>query len=683
MKSLLLLFALVVGTNAWATESTYTADFSTNGSAFSSTTQSVTITNNNLEATWGVSVTWLGSGSYWGSDKNGTQIGASKSGSTERAAKKIVISTSDIPGTISSVVVTAASNSSTGTLGVKVGSTSFSINSSTTTTLTGTLTGYTFTGSATGAIEMTFDNTVSGKYFKIGTIVVTYTTGGGGSISTVVTPQFNHGTGTYTTAQNVELSCDTEGATIHYTMTEDGTTPDDPTESDATYSSAISVTKNGSIIKAKAFKEGSNASLVASATYTIQPDQPTFEVSTVVAGKVNRGAQLTMSAAAGNTIIYTTDGTAASYSVPNGNIYDTPIIINNPMTIKAIAVDGYGNESQQAIETYAIYYAGGVDIIPNYTFFGKNAAYSGTTYSEVSGTKDGITITHSKGTGDNTYADGNSMRFYPNNTLTIEAPVGKTITNIVFTQANGQADDMTSTPSGYSATTKTWTGDAASVTFTRTGSSYLKFTNIEVVLANKATIAAACTDGEGMYYGTYSSAKAFKVPADLVVSEIKVVNGKLQLSDYTTGDVVPANTGVLIASDAAGSYTMEIATGGTSKLGSDNMLKPSGDAGITAENMNEANTKFYRLTMHDGTKLGFWWGAENGAAFALAANKAYLAVPTTNSVREGLWIDDDVTAIETVKAEKVTNEYFNLAGQRVAQPTKGLYIVNGRKVVIK
>ena len=47
-------------------------------------------------------------------------------------------------------------------------------------------------------------------------------------------------------------------------------------------------------------------------------------------------------------------------------------------------------------------------------------------------------------------------------------------------------------------------------------------------------------------------------------------------------------------------------------------------------------------------------------------------------------LDDDVTAIETVKAQNVENgQYFNLAGQRVAQPTKGLYIVNGKKVIIK
>lgn len=45
----------------------------------------------------------------------------------------------------------------------------------------------------------------------------------------------------------------------------------------------------------------------------------------------------------------------------------------------------------------------------------------------------------------------------------------------------------------------------------------------------------------------------------------------------------------------------------------------------------------------------------------------------------------DATAISTVKAEKTVaaGEYFNLAGQRVQQPAKGLYIVNGKKVMVK
>ena len=43
----------------------------------------------------------------------------------------------------------------------------------------------------------------------------------------------------------------------------------------------------------------------------------------------------------------------------------------------------------------------------------------------------------------------------------------------------------------------------------------------------------------------------------------------------------------------------------------------------------------------------------------------------------------DVTGIESVKAAEAKGEFFNLAGQRVAQPAKGLYIVNGKKVIFK
>ena len=47
--------------------------------------------------------------------------------------------------------------------------------------------------------------------------------------------------------------------------------------------------------------------------------------------------------------------------------------------------------------------------------------------------------------------------------------------------------------------------------------------------------------------------------------------------------------------------------------------------------------------------------------------------------------DDDVTGINNVRnnMSEVKNEFFNLSGQRIAQPTKGLYIVNGKKTIVK
>ena len=66
------------------------------------------------------------------------------------------------------------------------------------------------------------------------------------------------------------------------------------------------------------------------------------------------------------------------------------------------------------------------------------------------------------------------------------------------------------------------------------------------------------------------------------------------------------------------------------------------------------------------------------------AGKAYLQVDGTN-VPEFLDFEENTTGIDAVRGQKeeVRGEFYNLAGQRVAQPTKGLYIVNGKKVVIK
>lgn len=78
-------------------------------------------------------------------------------------------------------------------------------------------------------------------------------------------PTFSPAAGSYTSAQNVEISCTTQGATIYYTT--DGTTP---TSASTKYSSAISVSESMTI-KAIAIKESKSSSVV-SAAYTINID---------------------------------------------------------------------------------------------------------------------------------------------------------------------------------------------------------------------------------------------------------------------------------------------------------------------------------------------------------------------------------------------------------------------------
>lgn len=208
--------------------------------------------------------------------------------------------------------------------------------------------------------------------------------------------------------------------------------------------------------------------------------------------------------------------------------------------------------------------------------------------------------------------------------------------------------------------------------------------------ATPITISANCSDGNN-YYSTYSNSRAFKVPEGLTVSEISVVNGKLNVADYATGAVVPANTGIMIAATSAGQKTLVFSEDtGTSVLGSSNCLRPSGDAGITAAEMSSADDgcKFYRLTMHNGEQIGYWWGAADGGAFSVAANKAYLAVPEDElTSRSGFSLSDEETAIGQLLSDSQMSEEtldcYDLQGRKVTNSKlqKGLYIVNGRKLI--
>ena len=122
-----------------------------------------------------------------------------------------------------------------------------------------------FEGAAISAKHLTFDN---GSYTSPtwigseGVVVLTFADTGKISAITVTTasatgvqePRFSLAEGTYYVAQEVELSCGTVDATIHYT-------------SSATYSSPIKI-ETTTTIKAIAVKGGDKSDIV-SATYTI------------------------------------------------------------------------------------------------------------------------------------------------------------------------------------------------------------------------------------------------------------------------------------------------------------------------------------------------------------------------------------------------------------------------------
>ena len=73
---------------------------------------------------------------------------------------------------------------------------------------------------------------------------------------------------------------------------------------------------------------------------------------------------------------------------------------------------------------------------------------------------------------------------------------------------------------------------------------------------------------------------------------------------------------------------------------------------------------------------------KGGSGATINSFRAYLT--DVNGARE-ITFEDETTGLTDVssKTSDGRGECFNLAGQRVAQPTKGLYIVNGKKVIVK
>ena len=319
-------------------------------------------------------------------------------------------------------------------------------------------------------------------------------------------------------------------------------------------------------------------------------------------------------------------------------------------------------------------------------------------------TANGITLSGTKNSSTSySYYDGTQVKFYKGNSIVLTPATGTTIFKVEIDRITTKTDNsgtincvgLTASDGNTTTNTNVYTGNATSaVTFTASDQS--RFTAIRVYYDDGApttatiTLNAACNYGNCVY-GTYSNASAWVVPEDLRVSEIAVNDGNLTMEYYTEGDVVPANTGVMVAAlqdNGSYSYTINLTSEpGTSKLEDNNRLMGTGGVAITAEQMAAANTDciFYRLTMHNGTEIGYWWGAADGAAFALAANKAYLAVPKTAAAKlSGLWISDDVSAINAVSATETDDApAYNLAGQRVCSDAKGIVIKNGRKYINK
>lgn len=142
-------------------------------------------------------------------------------------------------------------------------------------------------------------------------------------------------------------------------------------------------------------------------------------------------------------------------------------------------------------------------------------------------------------------------------------------------------------------------------------------------------------------------------------------------------EVIPAQTGVVIKGKE-NTYTFFATTSGS--VITDNLLRGYAGAEAYAEvALPTDGSTNYVLTVMDGV-AGFY---RKAAGFKVYNNKAYLNVPTNAKALRMRFVDaDGTTEIHDVMIEQsADNCIYDLTGRRVRYAGKGVYIVNGKKVM--
>ncbi len=190
-----------------------------------------------------------------------------------------------------------------------------------------------------------------------------------------------------------------------------------------------------------------------------------------------------------------------------------------------------------------------------------------------------------------------------------------------------------------------------------------------------STILVTAKKAEVAYWSTfYSSIANYQAPEGTKVYKVND-DGSFITTTEIEDRIVTKGQGVVLKSLTSGNIVMTKVANGSSDDYSGNSLTGTGVA-IT----NPGNA--YGLNYKPSSGVGFYKLSSTGT---IGANKAYL-VSDNAAARAFFAFDTDATTgIDKVNALDSEKEVkaFDLQGRRVAKPAKGLYIVNGKKVIMK
>ena len=200
-------------------------------------------------------------------------------------------------------------------------------------------------------------------------------------------------------------------------------------------------------------------------------------------------------------------------------------------------------------------------------------------------------------------------------------------------------------------------------------------------LENISSSAVANTGANGIT--TFSSSYHLNLNGIAGATAYSVLETDASSAKLTTATGnVAAGEGLFLKGDANTEVTIPLSSAGSAISG--NMLVGSPVAS-TINNLIIDYDNIYVLGASDG-KLHNVETYVSSNTLTIPACKAFLRYSGDNNARDLSLIFDDAetTGIQAVEKKMSDNAmYFDLMGRRIAQPQKGLYIVNGKKVVIK
>lgn len=194
---------------------------------------------------------------------------------------------------------------------------------------------------------------------------------------------------------------------------------------------------------------------------------------------------------------------------------------------------------------------------------------------------------------------------------------------------------------------------------------------------NKFKTEALTVDDVTANIATYSSPFPVVLPKE-VDAYIAVSAGETIVLKKITG-ALPKNTGVILSAEEAKDYIPTACT--TEEVAS---IDAGNKLVASTGNAIDASTQAYVLAKTTDNKAVFKILSSKTDDRALAQYKAYLNLTGSLAAKLAISFNDNVTAINNATlAQEKTSSIYDLSGRKSNKLQKGIYIVNGKKIIVK